>query len=59
VETTVSLACGGNKTVGEAMQQTLSASIQTGHKYRLSACVKWLNNNPVLPQYVRFQSARL
>jgi hypothetical protein len=44
----------GNKVVGEAMQQTLSTPIQAGHTYRLSACVRWPNNNSTLPPYVRF-----
>ena len=43
----------GNKTVGEAIQQS-GLNIQVGHTYKLSACVKWLNNNPILPNYVRF-----
>jgi PKD domain len=43
----------GNKTVGEAIQQS-GLNIQVGHTYKLSACVKWLNNNPSLPNYVRF-----
>jgi hypothetical protein len=44
----------GNKVVGEGMKQTLSTPIQAGHTYRLSACVKWPNNNSALPPYVRF-----
>lgn len=44
----------GNKVVGEGIRQTVN--IQQGRTYRLSACVKWVptNNNPPLPQYVRF-----
>jgi len=45
----------GNQVVGEAIQQTLSAPLQTGHTYRLSGCVRWLNNSLTLPQYVRFK----
>lgn len=43
----------GNKTVGEAIRQT-GVPIQAGRKYRVSACVRWPNNNPALPNYVRF-----
>jgi hypothetical protein len=46
----------GNQAVGEAVQQTLSTPLVTGHTYRLSACVAWINNNPTLPQYVRFRA---
>lgn len=45
----------GNQAVGEAIQQALSTPLVTGHTYRLSACVRWLSNNPALPQYVRFR----
>ncbi|MGH9424253.1 MAG: hypothetical protein ACRD3J_30050 [Thermoanaerobaculia bacterium] len=45
----------GNQTVGEAIQQTLSAPLVPGRTYRLSACVAHLANNPSLPQYVRFR----
>lgn len=46
----------GNQVVGEAIQQTLSSPLTPGHTYRLSACVRWLSNNPSLPQYVRFRA---
>jgi hypothetical protein len=46
----------GNQVVGEAIQQVLSAPLVPGRTYRLSACVRWLNNNPALPQYVRFRA---
>jgi hypothetical protein len=42
----------GNKVVGEAVQQS-GVPIQAGHTYKLSACVRWPNNNPTLPPYVR------
>jgi len=45
----------GNQVAGEAIQQTLSAPLVAGQKYRFSACVKWLNNSTTLPQYVRFK----
>jgi hypothetical protein len=45
----------GNQVVGEAVQQTLATPIVAGRTYRLSACVRWLNNSPTLPQYVRFR----
>ena len=44
----------GNKVVGEAIQQTLSTPLLAGHTYKVSACVRWVNNNPTLPPYVRF-----
>lgn len=43
----------GNKGVGEGIAQT-NVPIQAGHTYKLSACVKWSNNNSTLPPYVRF-----
>ena len=43
----------GNKGVGEAIAQT-NVPIQQNHTYKLSACVKWSNNNSALPPYVRF-----
>jgi hypothetical protein len=42
----------GNKVVGESISQT-GLPIKKGHSYKLSACVKWSNNNSALPQYVR------
>lgn len=45
----------GNETVGEAIQQQLAAPLVSGHSYRLTACVRWMNNNPTLPPYVRFK----
>jgi hypothetical protein len=45
----------GNKAVGEGIKQT-GLSIQQGHTYKLSACVRWRYQptNPTLPNYVRF-----
>lgn len=45
----------GNKAVGEGIKQT-GLSIQPGHTYKLSACVRWRAqpSNPTLPAYVRF-----
>lgn len=45
----------GNQAVGEAIKQTLSTPLVAGKTYRFSACVRWPNNNPALPQYVRFK----
>lgn len=43
----------GNKVVGEGVKQT-NVSIQAGHTYKLSACVKVDVGNQALPKYVRF-----
>lgn len=45
----------GNKAVGEGIKQT-GLSIQAGHVYKLSACVRHRvqPSNPTLPAYVRF-----
>lgn len=44
----------GNKGIGEGIRQTVN--IQAGRRYRLSACVRWVQQptNPSLPPYVRF-----
>ena len=47
------VAMWGNQVVGEGIRQTVN--IQAGRTYKLSACVRWPNNNPTLPQYVRFK----
>lgn len=51
-----SLQMWGNLVVGESVQQLLpGAGIQAGRTYRFSVCYRWLDNNPILPQYVRFR----
>lgn len=46
----------GNKVVGESIQQVLGgAGFVAGKSYRLKAWVRWPNNNPNLPQYVKFR----
>lgn len=45
----------GNQVEGEAIQQTMNTPLIAGHTYRLSACARWLSNNPILPQFVRFR----
>lgn len=45
----------GNQVVGEGIRQTLSAPLVQGRTYRFSACVRWLDNNLTVPQYVRFK----
>ena len=49
----------GNLTVGESIYQQLpGAGIQAGKTYSIRVCYRWLdNNNPQLPQYVRFRLA--
>lgn len=42
----------GNKVVGEGIRQT-NVSIQAGHTYRVSACVRVDVTNKALPKYVR------
>ena len=46
----------GNQTVGESVQQALPGpGFVAGRSYRITVCYRWLDNNPILPQYVRFR----
>jgi flagellar hook capping protein FlgD len=46
----------GNLTVGESIKQLMPGpGFQAGKTYRVTVCYRWLNNNPDLPQYVRFR----
>ena len=48
----------GNLVVGESIKQSLPGlGFQAGKTYRVKVCYRWLNNNPDLPQYVRFRLA--
>jgi hypothetical protein len=46
----------GNQVVGESVFQQLPGSgIRAGRTYEVSLCYRWINNNPILPPYVRFR----
>ena len=45
----------GNLFTGEAIQQVLSTPLVASHAYKLSACVRWVSNNPALPPFVKFR----
>jgi hypothetical protein len=47
----------GNLVVGESVQQLMSPGFKAGYTYRITVCYRWLDNNPNLPQYVRFRLA--
>ena len=48
----------GNQVVGESIKQSLPGlGFQAGRTYRVTVCYRWLDNNPILPQYVRFRLA--
>lgn len=52
-----SIAMWGNLVVGESIKQALpGVGIEAGKTYSVTICYRWLdNNNPILPQYVRFR----
>lgn len=53
-----SIQMWGNKVVGESIKQALPGlGIEAGKKYSVTVCYRWLDNNPLLPQYVRFRLA--
>ena len=46
----------GNSAVGESIVQVLPGpGIQAGKSYRVRVCYRWHDNDPILPQYVRFR----
>src|SRR5690606_11422243 len=55
-DTPGSVLMWGNEVVGESILQPLGAgAFQFGKTYRITVCVRRFDNNPNLPQHVRFR----